>query len=79
MLRYLELAKVVVILGDVMFLHGAIHDFNQGYGSTAEPHVIKLPSLFLPLCPLFEFHFVQFHSTLLPNAPSKKGLPCGLH
>lgn len=30
MLRYLEQAQVVVILGDVMFLHGAIHDFNQG-------------------------------------------------
>jgi hypothetical protein len=30
MLRYLELAQVAVVLGDVMFVHGAVHDFNMG-------------------------------------------------
>lgn len=30
MLRYLTLAQVAVILGDVMYVHGAIHDFNMG-------------------------------------------------
>lgn len=29
-LRYLELAQVAVVLGDVMFVHGAVHDFNMG-------------------------------------------------
>jgi hypothetical protein len=30
MLRYLALAEVAVVLGDVMFVHGAVHDFNMG-------------------------------------------------
>ena len=30
MLQYLTLAQVVVVLGDVMFVHGALHDFNIG-------------------------------------------------
>jgi hypothetical protein len=29
-LRYLEMAQVAVVLGDVMFVHGAVHDFNMG-------------------------------------------------
>ena len=30
MLRYLELAQVAAVIGDVMFVHGAIHEFNMG-------------------------------------------------
>ena len=30
MLRYLELAQIVAVIGDVMYLHGAIHTFNKG-------------------------------------------------
>ena len=30
MLQYLTLAQVVVVIGDVMFVHGALHDFNIG-------------------------------------------------
>lgn len=30
MLRYLELAQIAVIVGDVLFVHGGIHDFNLG-------------------------------------------------
>jgi len=30
-LQYLELAEVAVVLGDVMFVHGGIHDFNMGF------------------------------------------------
>lgn len=30
LLRYLSLAQVAVVLGDTLFLHGAVHDFNKG-------------------------------------------------
>lgn len=30
MVRYLELAQIVLMVGDVMFLHGGIHDYNLG-------------------------------------------------
>ena len=50
MLRYLELAQVVVIIGDVMFLHGAIHDFNQGYEALVRVHMSKAVNAYFPFC-----------------------------
>jgi hypothetical protein len=31
MFRYLQLARVAVILGDTLFVHGAVHDYNMGW------------------------------------------------
>lgn len=30
LIRYLELAQIAAIIGDVMFVHGAINDLNMG-------------------------------------------------
>ena len=30
MLRYLELAQIAVVVGDVLFVHGAVHECNKG-------------------------------------------------
>ncbi len=29
--RYLEMAKICVVLGDVAFAHGAFHEYNMGW------------------------------------------------
>ena len=28
--KYLELAKICVMIGDVVFVHGAFHEYNMG-------------------------------------------------
>ncbi len=63
--RYLELGQVAAVIGDVLFVHGAVHEHNMGYAFS----FYDWPLIFrVAFC-------CAFHVSLLPCAPITNNLP----